>query len=81
MTLAIVSWMKNLLKNVPKSVEVKKQMVCKSLPEPLEAIHIFIFKYISYLYIYIYIPGPSKGCQMVLRGVNEPSLRVYLAPL
>ena len=27
------------------------------------------------------VPGPSKGCQMVLRGVNSPSLRVYLAPL
>ena len=27
------------------------------------------------------LPGPSKGCQMVLRGVNQPSLRVYLAPL
>ena len=28
-----------------------------------------------------HLPGPSKGCQMVLRGVNEPSLRVYLVSL
>ena len=34
-----------------------------------------------YIILYNHIPGPSKGCQMVLKGVNWPSLRVYLAPL
>ena len=48
---------------------------------PTEAIH---QKMTSVTFVVTWVVtfvGPSKGCQMVLRGVNSPSLKVYLAPL
>ena len=41
---------------------------------------IYIYIYII-CHIYIYTWTFQFGCQMVLKGVNEPSLRVYSAPL